>query len=79
MTSSHRVRNIVTHEEDIEKIAVRVMKHAFKHAPDEIIAGDVTSLDLVRLAAPNVLTCPSCGSTAWVNIDCDVCQMCSKL
>lgn len=40
---------------------------------------DETLAEIARLASREVMTCPSCGAEAWVNIDCDMCLVCSSL
>lgn len=57
----------------IEQIAIDVLKSATSREPDACLVGNVTALELGYLAASRVMTCPSCGSTAWVNIDCRLC------
>ena len=61
----------------VEQIAVSVLQCAVTHEPDARIIGNVTALDVVRLCVPQILTCPKCGATAWCNIDCDLCLVCS--
>jgi len=36
--------------------------------------GDITFDELLRLVAPDILTCPLCGSDMGVNIDCKACD-----
>ncbi len=62
-----------------EAIAVDVLKCAITHEPDVCLIGNVKARDIAALAAHVIQTCPKCGATAWVNIDCDLCGVCSGL
>lgn len=62
-----------------EAVAVELLRTAIKHDPDAILVGGVSAKDLARFAASIIGTCPKCGATAWVNIDCDLCGVCSSL
>ena len=64
---------------DSEKIAVEVLKFALSVQPEACLIGNVTSQELAALAARHILTCPKCGATAWCDIDCDLCCLCSWL
>jgi len=64
---------------DIEKTAVELLRCTLSWEVGSRVIGDVTALDLAVLAASVVGTCPTCGATAWVNTDCEVCRMCSQL
>lgn len=60
-----------------EEIAVDVLQCAMSWEPGARLVGNVTAAEMVTLSAVSVLTCPKCGSEAWVNIDCDLCSLCS--
>ena len=62
-----------------EKVAVELLRTVLKNAPGAEVVGQVTAVDLAKLASRLVDTCPICGATAWVNIDCDLCNVCAKL
>lgn len=62
-----------------EQIAVEVLRCAVSHEPDVRLLGNVRASDLAALVATEVLTCPRCGCCAWVNIDCELCRLCSSL
>lgn len=59
---------------NIESIAVEILRCALSHEPAVALIGNVTALDIAILAVRSIDTCPSCGSTAWVNIDCELCE-----
>ena len=63
----------------LEAIAVDVLQCAITHEPDVRLMGNVRAEDVARLAAHHIDTCPKCGATAWVNIDCDLCTLCHRL
>jgi hypothetical protein len=58
-----------------EEIAVDVLECALSWEPGARLLGNVTASEVVALAAASVMTCPKCGSEAWVNIDCDLCRL----
>ena len=58
-----------------EEIAVDVLECALSWEPGARLVGNVTAAELVALSAASVLTCPKCGSEAWVNIDCYLCSI----
>lgn len=62
-----------------EAVAVEVLRCAISWDKDARPLGNVRAEDLARLAAAVIDTCPKCGATAWVNIDCDLCRVCSHL
>jgi|JI8StandDraft_1071087.scaffolds.fasta_scaffold80784_1 hypothetical protein len=64
---------------DPEAIACDALACALAHEPDVRLIGNVTAAEVAALAARSVMTCPACGATAWVNIDCDTCLVCSAL
>jgi hypothetical protein len=59
----------------LENIAVDVMRCALAHDAGSRLVGDVTAQELLALAVDRVTTCPLCGSEAWCNIDCDICNI----
>lgn len=63
----------------IEAIAVEVLRCALAWEPHVCVVGNVTARDIARLAGAAILTCPKCGATAWVDIDCDLCCTMSAL
>lgn len=64
---------------DPESIAACVLKCALAREPDVRLVGNVQACEVAALAARAVMTCPSCGSEAWVNIDCDLCLVAGQL
>lgn len=61
----------------IEQIAIELLRHCVTHGilmPLPILGG-LTALDLASLAVSQIDTCPKCGATAWVNIDCELCAV----
>jgi|WetSurMetagenome_2_1015567.scaffolds.fasta_scaffold51063_2 hypothetical protein len=62
-----------------EKVAIEVLRCALSWEKDARIIGNVTAHELVVFVSRSILTCPSCGSTAWCNIDCQLCDIGSKL
>lgn len=62
-----------------EQIAVDTLKCAIAWEPGVRLIGNVKAIEIAELAARQINTCPKCGSTAWVNIDCDLCTMCHAL
>lgn len=63
----------------IEANAVEMLKCAIGWDPDARLVGNVRAQDVARVAARVIDTCPKCGATAWVNIDCDLCCVCHAL
>jgi len=43
------------------------------------LIGNVTAADVAMVAALTMTVCPACGSEAWCNIDCGVCNTVHKL
>lgn len=64
---------------DRDKIAVDVLRGAIKMDRDARVLGNVTAAELAAIVAPIVDTCPKCGATAWVDIDCELCNALSAL
>lgn len=64
---------------NIEAVAVETLKCAMTWAPDARLVGNVRASDIAALAAAAINTCPKCGATAWVNIDCPLCGICHAL
>lgn len=60
---------------DIKQISVDVLQCAIGWDPQAKLIGNVSALELARLAIPNIDSCPKCGAIAWVSIDCDLCMM----
>lgn len=58
----------------IESIAIEMLRCATVHPPGEVLFGNVTAVGVLLVAASVIDTCPSCGSTSWVNIDCQLCH-----
>lgn len=63
----------------IEQIAVDVIQCALGWEPDVRLIGNVKASEIALLASMVIDTCPKCGSTAWVNIDCDLCLLIGDL
>lgn len=61
--------------QSVETIAVDVLRCAMAWEPDAKLIGNVTARDVARLAVSAIDTCPSCGATAFVNIDCMLCNI----
>jgi hypothetical protein len=64
---------------DPEKIARETLKCALSWEPAVCLIGNLMACEVAALAARQIDTCPKCGATAWVNIDCDLCNLCSRL
>lgn len=62
-----------------EACAVEVLACAIAWPPATRLLGNVRAADIASLCAHLIDTCPKCGATAWVNIDCDLCNVCSSL
>lgn len=62
-----------------ERMAVEILNWALDHDPMAILIGSVRANEVAALAARSIDTCPECGAIAWVNIDCDLCCICSAL
>jgi predicted RNA-binding Zn-ribbon protein involved in translation (DUF1610 family) len=63
----------------VERIAVELLKCVISWDPEVCIVGNVTAFEIAQLAASVIDTCPKCGATAWVNIDCDLCRVASDM
>lgn len=57
-----------------EQLAVKVLKATVKHPPSAILYGDVTAMDLVRLALSHITHCPECGESPSIDSGCPVCM-----
>jgi hypothetical protein len=64
---------------NLEAIATDMLKCAIGWDPAAKVIGNVSAADVARVAAHVIGTCPKCGATAWVNIDCDLCNVCHGL
>lgn len=62
-----------------EATAVETLKCCLSWEPDARILGNVRAIDLAAILVSQINTCPKCGATAWVNIDCDLCGVCHRL
>ena len=67
----------------IVDVATELLRCAIAHEPESRLLGNLRSCELASLAA-NALVhhnrpCPKCGAEPWVNIDCDLCMVCSML
>lgn len=62
-----------------EGTAVEALKCCLAWEPDARILGNVRAVELAAILVDLINTCPKCGSTAWVNIDCDLCGVCHRL
>lgn len=60
-------------------VAVEVLRCALAWEPNVCLLGNVMESEIAALAASDIDTCPKCGATAWVNIDCDLCLMVTAL
>jgi hypothetical protein len=62
-----------------EIVAGDVLQCAMSWEPNVCLIGNVTAEEIAALAAAALTVCPKCGSEAWVNIDCDLCRVCTEL
>lgn len=62
-----------------EATAVETLKCCLAWDPGARVLGNVRAIDLAALMVKLIDTCPKCGATAWVNIDCDLCGVCHDL
>lgn len=60
-------------------VAEDLLRCAIAWEPTARLVGNVTAKELAMLVAHVIDTCPKCGSTAWVNIDCDLCGVCHAI
>lgn len=63
----------------IREVAEDMLKCAVSHEPGSRLIGNVMASEIALLASAALTTCPSCGAEAWVNIDCDLCGVCSAI
>ena len=65
----------------VEVIAGELLECAFAWDPEAMIVGNVRAKEIVFMLVASGLfsTCPACGATAWVEIDCPVCNACGEL
>ena len=72
-----------THQQDTTAPSydprVAMLQCALAWEPDARLIGNVTALDVAKVAALTMTQCPACGSEAWVNIDCNVCRVVGPL
>lgn len=73
------MRNPMTRS--LEQIAADLLACATAHEPGARIVGNVMARELARivLAGDHIMSCPSCGAEAWVNIDCALCWICDEI
>ena len=64
---------------NMESIAINVLKCALAWEPDVCLLGNITAAEIATLAASKLTACPKCGAEPYVNIDCDLCSLCSSL
>jgi hypothetical protein len=62
-----------------EAVAAEVLRCALSWEPNVCLLGNVMASEIAALAASAIDTCPKCGATAWVNIDCDLCLVVTSL
>jgi len=62
-----------------EAIAVELLRHVLTLEVNSCPLGDVTALEIAILCASMIDTCPLCGATAWCDIDCELCELCTTL
>lgn len=62
-----------------EQTAAELLKHALSSPMSEPMVGKATAVEIAVLAAEQIDTCPLCGATAWVEIDCDLCTVVTNL
>ena len=67
-------------------LAVKALRVVTRVDPDTVVMAHantgtvVTAKELATVCAAVITdTCPSCGSTPWVNIDCELCMTCAAL
>jgi hypothetical protein len=59
-----------------EKMALNILNKAINTPPEECpIIDNISAKELICLVQEHILTCPKCGAEAWVNIDCDLCNV----
>ena len=63
----------------LEQIAIETLKCALSWEPNVCLIGNVMASEVAALAASRITSCPKCGAEPWVNIDCDLCLVCSSL
>jgi hypothetical protein len=63
----------------VETIAADVLKIALAWDKDARLIGNVTATELAILAVSAIDTCPLCGATAGVNLDCELCCVISGI
>jgi len=82
---SGHVSNDTSKSDDLKKarrpeaIAVELLRHVLTLEVNSCPLGDVTALEIAILCASMIDTCPLCGATAWVDNDCDLCELCTTL
>lgn len=64
---------------DLRSIAEEMLACALKWDPDARPLGNIKAVEIVALAGSKLLLCPKCGAEAWVNTDCDLCELIGKL
>jgi hypothetical protein len=69
----------MTAKRNNNEVAVELLKCAICWNTDARVLGNVTAVELARFCAAQIITCPVCGSEAWVNIDCKICSIMAKL
>lgn len=62
-----------------EATAIELLKCAISWEPEVRLVGNLRACEIAALAASVVTCCPKCGAEPWVNIDCDLCLVCTAL
>lgn len=62
-----------------EALAFEVMKCTITHEPEAKLLGNISAQETMYLMSLIITACPKCGSEAWVNVDCNMCLLCTSL
>ena len=64
---------------NLEQIAAELLRLACEREVTSAMVGDVTAMEVARLAVHAITSCPACGAEPGVNIDCRICAVCDAM
>jgi hypothetical protein len=62
-------------QKSLGEISFEILKCAIFWEPQAKFLGNISAIKRARIAIKNIDCCPKCGSTAFVNIDYDLCML----
>ena len=66
-------------ERSREQVATELLRCAVAWEPGARVLGNVTAHELAAYVICDFTSCPLCGAEPWVDIDCELCRVCSDV